>query len=159
MSCTRGDEFAAGGTSCCDQSDLSQFRPLSQVVGFDCKLLRGLSDMPVQNAEIAAMFDRAAELLEIGGENRFRVRAYRRAAREIEGLPKAVASLLKSGRDLPELPGIGKIWPARSPTSSRQGVSICSTRRKERMCHVAKRSIKRARAIRQVNDASAEKNA
>ena len=64
--------------------------------------------MPVQNAEIAAMFDQAAELLEIGGENQFRVRAYRRAAREIEGLPKAVASLLKSGGDLSELPGIGK---------------------------------------------------
>lgn len=64
--------------------------------------------MPVQNAEIAAMFDQAAELLEIGGENQFRVRAYRRAAREIEGLPKAVASLLKSGGDLAELPGIGK---------------------------------------------------
>jgi DNA polymerase (family 10) len=64
--------------------------------------------MPVQNAEIAAMFDQAAELLEIGGENQFRVRAYRRAARVIEGLPKAVGSLLKSGRDLSELPGIGK---------------------------------------------------
>ncbi len=64
--------------------------------------------MPVQNAEIAAMFDQAAELLEIGGENQFRVRAYRRAARVIEGLPKAAAALLKSGRDLSELPGIGK---------------------------------------------------
>jgi DNA polymerase (family 10) len=64
--------------------------------------------MSVQNAEIAAMFDQAAELLEIGGENQFRVRAYRRAAREIEGLPKAVSSLLKSGADLSELPGIGK---------------------------------------------------
>ncbi len=64
--------------------------------------------MPVQNAEIAAMFDQAAELLEIGGENQFRVRAYRRAARTVEGLPKAVGSLLKSGRDLSELPGIGK---------------------------------------------------
>jgi DNA polymerase (family 10) len=64
--------------------------------------------MPVQNAEIAAMFDQAAELLEIGGENQFRVRAYRRAARVIEGLPKAAGSLLKPGRDLSELPGIGK---------------------------------------------------
>ena len=54
------------------------------------------------------MFDQAAELLEIGGENQFRVRAYRRAARVIEGLPKAVGSPLKSGRDLSELPGIGK---------------------------------------------------
>ena len=64
--------------------------------------------MPVQNAEIAAMFDQAAELLEIEGENQFRVRAYRRAARVLEGLPKAVGSLLKSGKDLSELPGIGK---------------------------------------------------
>jgi DNA polymerase (family 10) len=64
--------------------------------------------MPVQNAEIAALFDQAAELLEIGGENQFRVRAYRRAARVIEGLPKAAGALLKSGRDLSELPGIGR---------------------------------------------------
>jgi DNA polymerase (family 10) len=64
--------------------------------------------MPVQNAEIAAMFDQAAELLEIQGENQFRVRAYRRAARVIEGLPQSVRSLLSAGSDLSELPGIGK---------------------------------------------------
>jgi DNA polymerase (family X) len=64
--------------------------------------------MPVQNAEIAAMFDQAAELLEIAGQSQFRVRAYRRAARVIEGQPQSVGSLLSSGRDLSELPGIGK---------------------------------------------------
>jgi DNA polymerase (family 10) len=64
--------------------------------------------VPVQNAEVAAMFDQAAELLEIEGENQFRVRAYRRAARVIEGLPQSVKSLLSAGRDLSELPGIGK---------------------------------------------------
>ena len=64
--------------------------------------------MPVQNAEIAAMFDQAAELLEIQGENQFRVRAYRRAARTIEGLPQSIRSLLAAGTDLSELPGIGK---------------------------------------------------
>ena len=64
--------------------------------------------MPVQNAEIASMFDQAAELLEIEGENQFRVRAYRRAARVIEGMPQSVKSLLSAGRDLSELPGIGK---------------------------------------------------
>ena len=37
--------------------------------------------MPVQNAEIAAMFDQTADLLEVKGENQFRVRAYHRAAR------------------------------------------------------------------------------
>jgi DNA polymerase (family X) len=64
--------------------------------------------MPVQNAEVAGMFDQAAELLEIAGENQFRVRAYRRAARTIEGLPQSIKSMVTAGRDLAELPGIGK---------------------------------------------------
>ncbi|MDN5001245.1 DNA polymerase/3'-5' exonuclease PolX [Bradyrhizobium sp. GCM10027634] len=64
--------------------------------------------MPVQNAEIAEMFDQTAELLEIKGDNPFRSRAYRNAARLIERLPKSITSLLKAGEDLSELPGIGK---------------------------------------------------
>lgn len=64
--------------------------------------------MPVHNAEIATMFDQAAELLEIKGDNPFRIRAYRRAARVVEGLPKSVTTLVKGGEDLSELPGIGK---------------------------------------------------
>ena len=64
--------------------------------------------MPVQNAEIAAMFDQTADLLEIKGDNQFRVRAYRKAARTIEGLPQSVRSLLSAEADLTELPGIGK---------------------------------------------------
>jgi DNA polymerase (family 10) len=64
--------------------------------------------MPVQNAEIAAIFDQTADLLEIKGENQFRVRAYRRAARTIEGLPQSVRSMLAAEADLSELPGIGK---------------------------------------------------
>jgi DNA polymerase (family 10) len=64
--------------------------------------------MPVQNAEVAAMFDQAAELLEIQGENPFRVRAYRRAARVVEALPQSIRSMLSTGADLSKLPGIGK---------------------------------------------------
>lgn len=64
--------------------------------------------MPVHNAEIAAMFDQAAELLEIKGENPFRIRAYRRAARTVETLPKSAAAMLEAGQDLSELPGIGE---------------------------------------------------
>jgi len=64
--------------------------------------------MPVQNAEIVTMFDQAADLLEIKGDNPFRVRAYRRAARTIEGLPQNVGSMLAKEADLSELPGIGK---------------------------------------------------
>jgi DNA polymerase/3'-5' exonuclease PolX len=44
--------------------------------------------LPIQNAEVAAMFDQVAELLEIEGQNQFRVRAYRRAARVIEPAAK-----------------------------------------------------------------------
>src|SRR3972149_1079120 len=69
-------------------------------------LKRGM--MPVHNAEIAAIFDQTAELLEIKGENPFRTRAYRRAARVVEALPQSVTSLLKAGKDLSDLPGIGK---------------------------------------------------
>ena len=55
--------------------------------------------MPLQNAEIAAMFDQAADLLEIKGDNPFRTRAYHRAARVIERLPKSIANLkLSPGR-------------------------------------------------------------
>jgi DNA polymerase (family 10) len=64
--------------------------------------------MLVQNAEIAAMFDQAAELLEIKGDNPFRTRAYRRAARVIESLPKSAEGMLRAGDDLTELPGIGE---------------------------------------------------
>ncbi|MGJ0502618.1 MAG: DNA polymerase/3'-5' exonuclease PolX [Methylocystis sp.] len=63
--------------------------------------------MPVHNAEIADMFDQTAELLEIKGDNPFRTRAYRRAARVLEGLPKSAAAMLSAGEDLAELPGIG----------------------------------------------------
>lgn len=64
--------------------------------------------MPIQNAEIAAMFDEAADLLEIKGDNPFRSRAYRRAARTLEQLPQSVGTLLKQGKNLDELPGIGE---------------------------------------------------
>jgi DNA polymerase (family 10) len=63
--------------------------------------------MPVHNAEIAAAFDHLADLLEIEGANPFRIRAYRRAARTIEDLPRSAAEMIASGEDLAELPGIG----------------------------------------------------
>jgi DNA polymerase (family 10) len=82
---------------------------------------KALRAMPVQNAEIAAMFDQAADLLEIKGENQFRVRAYRKAARTIEGLPQSVRSLLSTKADLTELPGIGKDLAAKIADIVRTG--------------------------------------
>jgi DNA polymerase (family X) len=36
--------------------------------------------VPIQNSDVAEIFEKVADLLEIEGENRFRVRAYRDAA-------------------------------------------------------------------------------
>ena len=69
--------------------------------------------MPIHNSEIAQVFDRLAGLLEIKGENPFRIRAYRNASREIAGLPKSAADMLKAGEDFSRLPGIGKAIAAK----------------------------------------------
>ena len=64
--------------------------------------------MLVHNTDVAEIFNHFADLLEIDGANPFRVRAYRNAARTIAGLGQSVADLLREGKDLTELPGIGK---------------------------------------------------
>ena len=62
----------------------------------------------MENVEIAKILSKYADLLEIQGEGLFRVLAYRKAARTIESLSQPLAHLLREGRDLAELPGIGK---------------------------------------------------
>ena len=64
--------------------------------------------MTVHNADIAAIFAEIADLLEIKGENAFRIRAYRNAARELESMGKPVADQVANGEDLTELPAIGE---------------------------------------------------
>ncbi len=64
--------------------------------------------MPVQNTEIADIFYEIADLLEIEGANPFRVRAYRDAARTIEGHPRRVFEMVESGETLEDIPGIGE---------------------------------------------------
>ncbi len=63
--------------------------------------------MPAHNADIAAIFEEIADLLEIQGENPFRIRAYRNAAREMQSLGVPASEMLAKGEDLTELPGIG----------------------------------------------------
>jgi len=77
--------------------------------------------MPVQNVEIAELFDRYADLLDIEDANPFRVRAYRNAARVIGGDSRSMADLLAEGRDLTELPGIGKDLAAKIAVIVRTG--------------------------------------
>jgi hypothetical protein len=64
--------------------------------------------MPVHHTEIADIFYRLADLLDIEGENRYRVRAYRNAARVVRDHSQSMTHLLEGGKDLSELPGIGQ---------------------------------------------------
>lgn len=77
--------------------------------------------MPAHNAEIAALFDRLADLLEIEDANPFRVRAYRNAARTIANLGQSIAGLVETGKDLSELPGIGEAIAEKIATIVRTG--------------------------------------
>lgn len=64
--------------------------------------------MPIYNADIADIFDEIADYLEIEGENPFRVRAYRNAARTVRGLGPELKDLVAAGEDLTRFSGIGK---------------------------------------------------
>ena len=59
----------------------------------------------MRNEEIARIFDDVADMLEIGGENFFRVRAYRNAARTVRDFPAPVADLARDR--FKEIPGFG----------------------------------------------------
>lgn len=72
--------------------------------------------MPINNNEIAGIFNRMADLLEIQGANQFRVRAYRNAARAIGGLPRNAADMIEKNMDLSQIPGIGKDLAAKIST-------------------------------------------
>ena len=71
----------------------------------------------VTNAEIAAVFDHVADLLEYQGGNVFRVRAYRNAARLVKGTVEPLAKICQSAdRSLTDLEGIGSDLAAKIET-------------------------------------------
>ena len=61
----------------------------------------------MKNSEIAAVFDDIAGMLRLKKDNIFKIRAYEKVARAIEGLPVAVEQLVAEGR-LSEVPGAGE---------------------------------------------------
>ncbi|MBO8143826.1 MAG: DNA polymerase/3'-5' exonuclease PolX [Thermodesulfobacterium sp.] len=60
----------------------------------------------MKNKEVADIFNKVAALLDIKGDNPYRIRAYQRAAQTIEALTTDVEELAKQGK-LERLPGIG----------------------------------------------------
>jgi len=61
----------------------------------------------MKNAMLSELFDQMADVMEILGEDRFRINSYRKVARVIGELPIDVEGLLAAG-DLAKVPGIGK---------------------------------------------------
>jgi len=62
----------------------------------------------MDNKTIAGLLYETADLLEIDGQDSFRVRSYRNAAAAIEALPQRVADLVQEPKKLLEIQGIGK---------------------------------------------------
>ena len=62
----------------------------------------------MDNKTIAGILYETADLLEIDGQDSFRVRSYRNAAQAIEALSQQVASLIDEPKKILEIPGIGK---------------------------------------------------
>ncbi|WP_243688562.1 helix-hairpin-helix domain-containing protein [Geotalea toluenoxydans] len=65
----------------------------------------------MKNHEIARIFSEIADIHEFRGYDIFKIRAYRRAALNLEGLSQAVDNL--SHKELLEIPGIGKDFAAK----------------------------------------------
>ena len=74
--------------------------------------------MPLHNEDIAEVFDEIGDLLEIEGDNPFRIRAYRNGARALRELGQDIGTLIEHGEDLTHLPGIGTSRVERSCSPS-----------------------------------------
>ena len=62
----------------------------------------------MENKSIADIFTEIADILDIQGENPFRIRSYRNAARTIGDLTENLENMVKAGGNPEEIPGIGK---------------------------------------------------
>jgi DNA polymerase (family X) len=62
----------------------------------------------MDNKAIANLLYETADLLEIDGQDSFRIRSYRNAAQAIENLPQRIADLMADPKKILAIPGIGK---------------------------------------------------
>jgi DNA polymerase (family 10) len=62
----------------------------------------------MKNSEVAKIFQDIADLLELKGENIFKIRAYQKAARAIEHYPRELKVMLDESEDLQSIPGVGE---------------------------------------------------
>jgi len=75
----------------------------------------------LDNKAIAHIFYETADLMEVNGDDSFRIRSYRRAAEALEGHSQQVSELLDEPKKLLEIPGIGKGMAANIQELNREG--------------------------------------
>ena len=62
----------------------------------------------MDNKSIAGILYETADLLEVDGQDSFRIRSYRNAAEAIEALPQQISELISDPKQVLAIPGIGK---------------------------------------------------
>ena len=62
----------------------------------------------MDNKALAGILFETADLMEIDGQDSFRIRSYRNAAQAIEALPQQISELIKDPKKVLEIPGIGR---------------------------------------------------
>jgi DNA polymerase (family 10) len=62
----------------------------------------------MKNSDVARVFQDIADLLELKGENVFKIRAYQKAARAIDYHPRELEAMIEEGEDLQSIPGVGE---------------------------------------------------
>src|SRR6185436_20866722 len=63
----------------------------------------------LENKEIARVLEETADVMEIAGEDGFRIRSYRNGATAIEGYPERIVEILRNPeRKVTDISGIGK---------------------------------------------------
>src|SRR5205085_9895446 len=77
-------------------------------IAFLANLVNPVNEM--DNEEIARRFNRMASLMEVRGEDAFRIRSYRMAAEAIETWPTPMKEIVDQdgAAGLQEIPGVGK---------------------------------------------------
>ena len=76
----------------------------------------------MENIDVARIFDEIGNILELKGENPFRIRSYRRAARVIRDMPEDVKTLLETG-EIMSVQGIGSSLAEKIEEIAKTGTS------------------------------------
>src|SRR5579863_8878060 len=68
-----------------------------------------IGERNMENREVARLLSETADLMEIAGEDGFRIRSYRNAAAAIESYPENIVAMVgKPDVKITDVPGIGK---------------------------------------------------